>query len=78
MVSLQAIKTTLAGLGIRNLSVKFDSENKIIKASFRHYGQDHQKQISFQEIENVFTGSDSTSATGPGSDLTGAGGSPPP
>ena len=78
MTSLKAIKTTLAALGVKDLSIKFDSEHKIIEARFKLYGDQQQKQISFQEIENVFTDSDSASATGPRSDLTGAGGGPAP
>jgi len=52
-------------MGIRNLTVRFDCEQKNIEAKFQFYGQDHQKQISFQEIEDAFTDSDSANATPP-------------
>jgi len=78
MTSLQALKSTLAALGIKDLKIKFDPERKIIEASYRYSGKWCQKQISFQEVENVFTDSDSASATGSRIDLTGAeGGSAP-
>jgi len=59
LFSPETIKTILTMAGIRNLTVRFDCEQKNIEAKFRLYGQDHQKQISFQEIEAVFSDSDS-------------------
>lgn len=74
MFSPSAVKTTLTALGIRNLAIKFDCERKNIEARFQLHGQDHRKEISFQEIENVFTDSDSANVTPPTIDKPTSGG----
>ncbi|MCK4791513.1 MAG: hypothetical protein KAV87_47715 [Desulfobacteraceae bacterium] len=65
MFSPPAIKATLAALGVKNLCIKFDCERKNIEARFQLHGADLQKQISFQEIEDVFTDSDSANIVPP-------------
>lgn len=51
-------------LGIHILSVKFDSENQLILAEFTYRGQQYTGRIAFQEIENIFSDSDSTNEKG--------------
>lgn len=60
---MTSLKVVLATMGIRNLIIRFDCERKNIEAKFQLYGQDCQKQISFQEVEDVFTDSDSANVT---------------
>jgi len=59
------LSTFLFSLGIRNLHVHFDSTNKRIDAAYEQYGQHHERKITFQEIEQLFYGSDSTHEAGP-------------
>ena len=57
MLSLQSIKPILAMAGINNLSVKFEPENRLIRAAFDRGGQHFEEIISFEQIEALFTDS---------------------
>ncbi len=56
MLSLQIIKSVLAAAaGISKLSVKFEPENRQIRAIFYQYGRHTEEVISFEQIESLFT-----------------------
>ena len=57
MLSLQIIKPILALAGINNLSVKFEPENRSIRATFDQGGRHFEEIISFEQIESLFTDS---------------------
>ncbi|MBW8003335.1 MAG: hypothetical protein FVQ80_15200 [Planctomycetes bacterium] len=66
MLSIQYIKTVLAGFGLRNLNVKFDVDQKQVKVTFNLAGRSNERQISFEEIETAFRDSDSGAVAAPG------------
>ena len=49
------LKLIFASLGIKVSSVKFDTENQLIVATFTHGGETHTKNIPFSEVETLFT-----------------------
>lgn len=67
------LSTILQFLGVRNLHVHFDANNERIDATFEQHGQHHERKITFQEIEQLFSNRDSTNAKGPTSSANGGG-----
>lgn len=55
MLSVQGIIQGLQLLGIKIESVKFDVDNRRIKAKLTRSGEVFEKIITFDEIENIFS-----------------------
>ena len=54
-LSLKNLKTLLALVGINNLSVKFEPENRLILAVFYRNGEKCKEIIPFDQVEGLFT-----------------------
>jgi hypothetical protein len=57
---LLSLKQVLKLSGIRNLSVKFVPADAVIDINFIYQNKNYSHKISFQEIEQAFSDSDST------------------
>ncbi len=71
LLSLQNLKTILSLAGINNLVVKFEPENKLIRAIFDHKDQSCQEIITFEQIETLFTDSREDAQAGAGQPIAG-------
>lgn len=53
----------LGALGIQDLRIEFDCEQKIIEAKFMYLGKARAERVSFQDIESIFKSTDPANAT---------------
>jgi len=55
MFSQLQLKLILRAIGISELSIRFDTENKQIESRFTQFGQKQSKTIPFGDIEAMFS-----------------------
>ena len=58
--TIAGIKQYLSLFGLKDISVKFESAAQLIHVNFIYGGQHQTKTIPFQDIEQLFSDTDST------------------